>query len=121
MAIYECHRPESTVLYQSVARTWPNIEIDYTVNDESIAQHVTTEFARYKGCGILEYGFVSLYCKQCLSERVVRFSSKGRGFCPACGARRALQKADRIEREVWPLLTFGLQYHHPPFISESVP
>jgi hypothetical protein len=23
-------------------------------------------------------------------------------FCPACGSRRALQKADRLEREVWP-------------------
>jgi hypothetical protein len=33
---------------------------------------------------------------------VIGFSCKGRGFCPACGYRRALQKADRIEREVWP-------------------
>jgi hypothetical protein len=30
------------------------------------------------------------------------FSCKGRGFCPACGFRRALQKAERIEQEVWP-------------------
>ena len=45
---------------------------------------------------------VRLYCKDCQAERVIGFSCKGRGFCPACGARRALQKADRIEREVWP-------------------
>jgi hypothetical protein len=50
----------------------------------------------------LEHGFVRLYCKDCQADRVIGFSCKGRGFCPACGSRRALQKADRIEREVWP-------------------
>ena len=102
MAIYERHRPESTVLYQSVARAWPKIEIEYGANQQSISPHVTSEFERYKRCGILEHGFVRLYCKDCQAERVIGFSCKGRGFCPACGSRRALQKADRIEREVWP-------------------
>ena len=102
MAIYERHRPESTVLYQSVARAWPKIEVEYAINDQSIAPHVTVEFERYTRCGILEHGFVRLYCKDCQAERVIGFSCKGRGFCPACGSRRALQKADRIEREVWP-------------------
>jgi uncharacterized Zn finger protein (UPF0148 family) len=74
----------------------------YTINDQSIAPHVTAEFERYTRCGILEHGFVRLYCKDCQAERVIGFSCKGRGFCPACGSRRALQKADRIEREVWP-------------------
>jgi hypothetical protein len=101
MAIYERHRPESTVLYQSVARAWQKIEIDYAISEQSIAPHVTAEFERYKRCGILEHGFVRLYCKDCQAERVIGFSCKGRGFCPACGARRVLQKADRIEREVW--------------------
>jgi hypothetical protein len=39
MAIYERHRPESTVLYQSVARAWPQIEIDYAISDQSIQTH----------------------------------------------------------------------------------
>ena len=102
MAIYERHRPESTVLYQSVARAWPKIEVEYATSEQSISPHVTSEFERYKRCGILEHGFVRLYCKECDAERVIGFSCKGRGFCPACGSRRALQKADRIEREVWP-------------------
>ena len=71
-------------------------------NDQSIAPHATAEFERYTRCEILEHGFVRLYCKDCQAERVIGFSCKGRGFCPACGSRRALQKVDRIEREVWP-------------------
>ncbi len=63
---------------------------------------MTAEFERYKRCGILERGFVRLYCKDCLAERVIGFSCKGRGFYPSCVVRRALQKAEGIEREVWP-------------------
>ena len=102
MAVYERHKPESTVLYQSVARAWPKIEFEYATSDQNISPHVTAEFNRYRRCGILEHGFVRLYCKDCHAEKVVGFSCKGRGFCPPCGARRAIQKADRIEREVWP-------------------
>jgi hypothetical protein len=102
MAIYERHQPESTVLYQSVARAWPKIEVEYAINEQVIAPHVTSEFQKYTRCGILEHGFVTLYCKDCQAERVIGFSCKGRGVCPSCGSRRALQKADRIEREVWP-------------------
>jgi hypothetical protein len=102
MAIYERHKPESTVLYQSVARAWPKNEFEYAVNEQSISPHVTAEFERYKHCGILEQGFARLYCKDCQAERVNGFSCKGRGFCPSFGSQRALQKADRIEREVRP-------------------
>ena len=59
-----------------------------------------------------------LYCKDCQAERVIGFYCKGGGFCPGCGSRRALQKADRIELEVWPrekarqwVLTFPHQVH----------
>jgi hypothetical protein len=102
MAVYERHKSESTVLYQSVARAWPKIEVEYAMTEKTISSHVTSEFERYKRCGILEHGFVRLYCKDCQAERVVGFSCKGRGFCPSCRSRRAIQKADRIEREVWP-------------------
>jgi hypothetical protein len=47
MVIYERHRPESTVLYQSVARAWPKIDIEYGIREQSISSHVTAEFERY--------------------------------------------------------------------------
>jgi hypothetical protein len=48
MVIYERHRPESTVLYQSVAKAWAKIEIeiDYDIREQSISPHVTAEFER---------------------------------------------------------------------------
>jgi hypothetical protein len=35
MDVYERHRPESTVLYQAVARAWPKIEVEYAVNEQA--------------------------------------------------------------------------------------
>jgi len=45
MSSYARHRPEESVLYQSVARAWPKIEIEYAIADQSISPHVTAEFA----------------------------------------------------------------------------
>ena len=70
MAIYERHQPEKTILYQTVARAWPKISLEYAVEGETIPRHVEAEFDRYKRCGILDYGFVRLYCKACDAERL---------------------------------------------------
>jgi hypothetical protein len=48
MAVYERHKPESKVLYQSVARAWPKIEFEYATSDQNISPHVTAEFNRYR-------------------------------------------------------------------------
>jgi hypothetical protein len=124
ISIYERHSLDLTVLYQSVARAWPKIGIDYAISDQSIAPHVTAEFERYKRCGILEHGFVRLYCKDCQAERVIGFSCKDKRFCPTCGARRAVQKADQIQRDVWAnawaiqwVLTFPHQIRRRQLVS----
>ncbi len=80
MAIYERHQPEKTILYQTVARAWPKISLEYAVEGEPIPRHVEAEFDRYKRCGILDYGFVRLYCKACDAERLAGFSCKGALF-----------------------------------------
>ena len=36
MAIYERHQPEKLILYQTVARAWPKISLEYAVDGESI-------------------------------------------------------------------------------------
>ena len=103
MAIYERHQPEKTILYQTVTRAWPKISLEHAVDGETIPRHVEAEFDRYKRCGILDYGFVRLYCKACDAERLVGFSCKGRSFCPSCGARRRDQTAERLAGDVWPV------------------
>lgn len=45
-------------------------------------------FDAFLECGILAHGFLRLRCADCAYEKLVAFSCKKRGFCPACGARR---------------------------------
>ena len=132
MAIYERHTPETSVLYQTIARVWPALSMEYAASDVPFADHVETEFERYLKCGILQYGFMRLQCTSCEKTRVVAFSCKRRGFCASCGARRMEQTADRLEREVWPVagarqfvLTFPHQVRHwlaasPDLLSDVV-
>ena len=46
MAIYERHQPLKTILYQTVARAWPKISLEYAVEGETIPRHVEAEFER---------------------------------------------------------------------------
>ena len=119
MAIYQRHTPETTVFYQTIARVWPGLFMEYAASDAPIADHIETEFERFLRCGILPYGFIRLKCTGCQGSRILGFSCKGRGFCASCGARRMEQAADRLEREVWPIanarqfvLTFPHQVRH---------
>jgi hypothetical protein len=53
MAIYERHQTEKTILYQTVARAWPKISLEYALEGETISRHVEAKFDRYKHCRIL--------------------------------------------------------------------
>jgi Transposase zinc-binding domain len=46
----------------------------------------TSLYLAYLECGILAHGFLRLRCADCAPEKLVAFSCKKRGFCPACGA-----------------------------------
>jgi hypothetical protein len=43
---------------------------------------------RFLECGILEYGFARVVCRNCKSEFAVGFSCKSRLLCPSCLAKR---------------------------------
>jgi hypothetical protein len=49
---------------------------------------VREEFDAFLERGILAHGFLRLRCADCAHEKLVAFSCKKRGFCPACGAQR---------------------------------
>jgi hypothetical protein len=63
---------------------------------------VEQEFRDFLTCGVLAHGFARLRCTECLFERLVPFSCKGRGFCPSCGGRRMTESAARLVDEVLP-------------------
>ena len=114
---YERHRPEQTVLYQTVAEHWPKFR-ELSEQAGGLPRFVTSEFEAYLRCGLLEHGGVLLECEGCGQRRVVAFSCKRRAVCPSCAGRRmndlAAHLVDRVLLEVpirqWVCsLPFGLR------------
>ena len=58
---------------------------------------VKQEVQRYLGCGDVRCGFVEVSCADCSESRLVAFSCKGRGWCPSCTTRRALETGAHLE------------------------
>lgn len=68
----------------------------------SLPIFVEQEFRDFLTCGVLAHGFARLRCTDCVLERLVPFSRKGREFCPSCGGRRITESATRLVDEVLP-------------------
>jgi len=102
-APYERRRPEETTLYQVVQdhldTFLPPVEQE---TGTGLPQFVTDEFEAFLECGILAHGFLRLWCGDCAHEKLVAFSCKRRGFCPACGARRMAETAAHLVEHVIP-------------------
>jgi hypothetical protein len=90
---YERRRPEDTVLYQLVQghlETFlAQVELE---TGAGLPEFVKEEFDAFLECGILAHGFLRLRCADCAHEKLVAFSCKRRGFCPACGAPGAWRR-----------------------------
>ncbi len=100
---YERRRPEQTTLYRLVqqhAATFFAQAEDAAGAD--LPQFVKDEFDAFLECGILARGFLRLHCGDCGHDKLVAFSCKRRGFCPACGARRMTQTAAHLVDHVIP-------------------
>jgi len=103
VAPYERRRPEATTLYQVVQ---DHLDTFFAqVEQETgtgLPQFVKDEFEAFLECGILAHGFLRLRCGDCAHEKLVAFSCKRRGFCPACGARRMAETAAHLVEQVIP-------------------
>ena len=58
---------------------------------------VKLEVERFLTCGDARFGFVEVSCADCAESRVVAFCCKGRGWCPSCTTRRALDTGVHLE------------------------
>ena len=67
-----------------------------------LPRHVRREFYGYLDCGILARGAARVACAACKDSILVAFSCRGRGFCPACGARRMSDTAAHLVDRVLP-------------------
>jgi len=102
-APYARRRPEETTLYQVVQEHLNTFLAQVEQETGSgLPQFVTDEFEAFLECGILAHGFLRVRCGDCAHEKLVAFSCKRRGFCPACGARRMAETAAHLVEHVIP-------------------
>jgi hypothetical protein len=100
---YERRRPEETTLYQLVQEHLETFLAQVEAETGAgLPDFVKEEFDAFLECGILAHGFLRLRCADCAQEKLVAFSCKKRGFCPACGARRMAETAAHLVDHVIP-------------------
>ena len=90
---YVRRQPETGALHEAVRRGWPSVE-------SRVPKRVREEVRRYLECGQLRYGFLEVACEGCRELSLVAFSCKGRGWCPSCTTRRAVETALRLEAQL---------------------
>jgi hypothetical protein len=100
---YERRRPEETTLYRLVQEHLETFLAQVELEaGAGLPDFVREEFDAFLECGILAHGFLRLHCADCAHEKLVAFSCKKRGFCPACGARRMAETAAHLVDHVVP-------------------
>ena len=99
---YARHRPEDTVLYQTVEQHVGAFFETVSEQGASLPGFVREALDAYLRCGRLEGGLLRVKCTRCRHEHVIAFSRRKRGFCPSCGARRMVDGAARLVDHVLP-------------------
>ena len=88
--VYERRRPELSTLHRTVRENLQTLyaAVEAGFDGAALPSFVRKELEGYLDCGLLCRGFAHLKCEGCGERRLVAFSCKGRGFCPACMGRR---------------------------------
>ena len=87
---YRRREPERAALHRAVREGWPAVR-------DRAPRRVREEVRRYLECGQLRFGFVEVSCEECRQLTLVAFSCKGRGLCPSCATRRAVETGAHVE------------------------
>jgi hypothetical protein len=104
--------PEASTLHEAFRRGWPSVS-------SLLPKRIQAEATRFLTCGDVRFGFVEVACASCDDARLVAFSCKGRGWCPSCTTRRALDTGahleavlPRVAHRQWTLsLPMALRFH----------
>lgn len=92
---YRRWAPEVSVLHEAFRRGFGEAR-------EWLPARVKREVVSYLRCGDVRYGFVEVTCDGCRDSRLVAFSCKGRGWCPSCTTRRAIETGVVVASRVTP-------------------
>ena len=81
--------PETSLVRRAFDEGWPRV-------CDSVPLRVKREASAYQRCGDVRYGFSEVTCEGCEATRLVAFCCKGRGWCPSCTNRRAVETGLRV-------------------------
>jgi len=102
---YRSRRMPETSFYQLVDKYFDEFKRVYPRRYRSdfgpwrsVVDEVVEKFLR---CGVVDYGFARVRCKECNHEMFVSFSCKRRGFCPSCHQKRTLNLANHLVENVF--------------------
>lgn len=116
---YKRRQPEQSLLYRTIAQHLDTFIHNRAAEGRELPAYVLDEFRSYLRCGILEHGFVRVFCATCHHEFPVALSCKKRGFCPSCCGKRMAESAAHLVDNVLPkapyrqwviTLPFALRY-----------
>ena len=101
---YRPRDPSEEVLFQVFQEHLDQFLEDVALGSDGhgLPSFVEEELQKYKTCGDLRGGFTRFQCRRCGFERLLPRSCGGRGFCSACLARRAAERAAHIVDRVVP-------------------
>ncbi len=70
---YERHRPENTVLYQTLQAHWRTFVAEVATGESGpeLPRFVLEEVEAFLKCGILAHGFLRVVCDGCQENRLV--------------------------------------------------
>ena len=89
--------PRATALFRAVEG-----EVDAFTAVRDLPAFVEREFKAFLNCGLVENGFVRLFCDSCQHNHLLPLSCKKRGFCPSCGGRRMAESAANLVDHIIP-------------------
>jgi len=115
VASYCPRSPESTLPYLVVAQNLETFLARQQERERAMPVFVEEEFRSFLKCGVAEFGFLRFRCTQCGKDRLLSFSCKNRGYCPACCGRRMADSAAHLVDRVIPAVpvrqrVFSLPY-----------
>jgi len=99
---YTPRSPDQTLLHRAVREQIEPFLARARDREQPAPRFVEQELRAFLRCGILAHGFLRLHCDQYQIDRLVPFSCKRRGFCPACGGRRMADTAAHLMDRVFP-------------------
>ena len=103
---YSRREPDKSLLYQVVRDNWETFKSKRELEGRFLPEYVIREFEAYLKCGLPQYGFLRLKCKDCSEEKVVAFSCKKKGFCISCAGKRQVECASHLIDNVLPFVPY---------------